>query len=362
MTVTELSVEQCERLWAAHGLSAHQARLAFQAMHRHGLLDPENMPGLSGKCRNFLRSLPPLPRLLLDTVQRAQDGAVKLRLKTRDGQMLEAVIIPVWGDSPNRPVSVRGDPEDRPTSCRRVTLCVSCQAGCAVGCAFCHTGALGFKRNLEAWEIIEQYRIAQSAIPNPQSPITNVVFMGMGEPLHNLDNVVQACRVLNENLGAGLSPRHIVVSTAGVGNRMRELWQSGVAALALSLHATTDELRGQLMPLARQWDLAALRDILRGIPWRRRESVTIAYLLLDGLNDTRDDARRLAEWLKGLPAKLNLLEFNPYPGCCCRRASPEKLAAFRQWLKDLGVFNTLRHSRGSDVLAACGQLAGRGAH
>jgi 23S rRNA (adenine2503-C2)-methyltransferase len=247
---------------------------------------------------------------------------------------------------------------------------------------------MGFKRNLEAWEIVEQFRVAsevlrmpdsrfrisdcgladerrkiggtQSAIRNLKSAITNVVFMGMGEPLHNLDNVVRACRILNEGIGAGLSRRHIVVSTAGVGNRIRALWEANVASLAISLHATTDELRAQLVPLGRQWGLAALRRILLGIPWRHRESVTIAYLLLDGLNDSREDAARLAEWLNGLPAKLNLLEFNPYPGCRFGRGSPEKLAAFRQWLYESGVFNTLRHSRGGDVLAACGQLAGRG--
>jgi 23S rRNA (adenine2503-C2)-methyltransferase len=236
-----------------------------------------------------------------------------------------------------------------------------------VGCAFCHTGTLGLKRNLEPWEIVEQFRIASEVLRDevhsitrsPDHPITNVVFMGMGEPLHNMDNVVQACRIFGEGVGAGLSRRHIVVSTVGVGNKLRQFWETGVASLAISLHATTDELRAQLVPVSRQWDLAALRQILLDIPWRSRESVTIAYLLLDGVNDTHADAQRLAKWLAGMPAKLNLLEFNPYPGSCYRRAGPEKLAAFRQWLYELGVFNTLRHSRGGDVLAACGQLAGR---
>jgi len=389
------SLPEVQSLFSARGLSAHQARLTFQAIQRHGILDPGEMPEISAKCREFLRCLRPLPRLSLDSVHRSADGATKLRLKTRDAQMIEAVIIPAQNAR------------------RRVTLCVSCQVGCAAGCAFCRTGALGLKRNLEAWEIVEQYRIAgellwrnppdcdairriaplrnpacpEYAAPrrqsnpnesgaNRKSKITNVVFMGMGEPLQTMESVLRACRIFNEDLGAGLSPRHIVVSTAGVGNRIRELWQEGVASLALSLHATTDELRRQLVPLARQWDLAALRQILLSIPWRRRETVTIAYLLLGGLNDTRDDARRLAEWLRGMPAKLNLLEFNSWPQggggqaipaeaetcdkpCAFRRASPEKLAAFRQWLYDFGVFNTLRHSRGSDVLAACGLLAGQ---
>lgn len=344
-TIQGLTLGQVFALCAYHRLPREQAHRVFRAVQRHGVLDPEQMPGLSDKCRAFLRALPPPLRLELDAVHRGADGTAKLRLKTLDGHMVESVIIPLP---------------------RRTTLCVSSQIGCAAGCAFCHTGTMGLKRNLEAWEIIEQHRIAnhvlaapaQSQIADQKSEITNVVFMGMGEPLHNLDNVVQACRILGDSLGAGISRRHIVVSTAGVGNRIRELWAAGAASLAVSLHATTDELREQFVPLSRQWSLAALRQILLEIPWGRGESVTIAYLLLDGLNDTRDDAQRLARWLKGLPAKLNLLEFNPYPGCRFRRNSPERLTAFRQWLCDCGVFNTLRHSRGGDVLAACGQLAG----
>ncbi|HYF52173.1 MAG TPA: 23S rRNA (adenine(2503)-C(2))-methyltransferase RlmN, partial [Planctomycetota bacterium] len=188
----------------------------------------------------------------------------------------------------------------------------------------------------------------------------NIVFMGMGEPLHNEEAVLRACRIFNENLGAGFSRRHIVVSTAGVGARIRPLYDSGVASLAVSLHATTDEVRDKLVPLNRQCNLAALRKILRDIPWRSRESLTVAYLLLDGVNDTREDARRLREWCEGLPAKVNLLEFNPFPGSTFKRASPEKLAQFRQWLHDEGLFNTHRRSRGDDVMAACGQLATAG--
>jgi len=287
-----------------------------------------------------------------------------------------------------------------------VTLCVSSQAGCAAACAFCHTGTMGLLRNLEAWEIVEQHRIAsevwrseyradivgergadipvclaegdsplgltgphaarqaapgQTGMSAPRlDSITNIVFMGMGEPLHNEDAVVRACRIFNSDLGAGFSRRHIVVSTAGVGARIRPLYDSGVGSLAVSLHATTDELRDSIVPLNRQCNLEALRNILLGIPWRARESLTVAYLLLDGVNDTRDDARRLREWCEGLPAKVNLLEFNPFPGSAFKRANAEKLAQFRQWLHDEGLFNTHRRSRGGDVMAACGQLATAG--
>jgi 23S rRNA (adenine2503-C2)-methyltransferase len=337
-----LPLAELSAFFGTHNLSTHQARLTFQAMHRHGQLTPDEMPGISDKCRRFLETRPPLPTLALDATQAAPDGTLKLRLTTPRGDAVECVLIP---------------------AARRVTLCVSCQIGCAAACAFCHTGTMGLRRNLEAWEIVEQYRIArevwlsQSTIQNLKSTITNVVFMGMGEPLHNEANVVRACRILGADIGAGFSRRRLVVSSVGVGDRIRPFWEANAASLLLSLHATTDETRNRLIPLNRRWNLAALREILLSIPWRRGETVFIAYLLLDGVNDTHDYARRLAAWTRGLPAKINLLEFNPYPGSAYQRASAEKLARFRQWLHDCGVFHTLRHSRGGEASAACGQLA-----
>jgi len=335
----ELPLAQLKHEFRSANISEHQAQLVFQAMHRHGELDPAHWQAgslryqISAACKRFLLNQPALPRLSVDAVHAAQDGTIKLRIRTANGDAVESVIIP----SPNR-----------------VTLCLSSQVGCAAGCTFCHTGTMGLLRNLQAWEILEQYRLARQHSPRP---ISNIVFMGMGEPFHNEENVATACAILNHDLGAGFSKRHIVVSTAGVGNRIRPFWERGIASLAISLHATTDETRSAIVPLNRQWNLESLRQILLSIPWPKRESVTIAYLLLDQINDTRDDAQRLAEWARGMPAKINLLEFNPYPGSNFKRASPERLADFRQWLNDFGVFNTLRHSRGDDVLAACGQLA-----
>ena len=331
------------------GVSSHQAKVTFKAMHRLGVLDGAQMPEVSAAGKKFLASQPELPRVLIEDSKRALDGTIKLRVKTPHGEAVESVAIPARG---------------------RLTLCVSSQAGCAAACAFCHTGTMGLLRNLETWEIVEQVRAAQSfldAIPENEwlgegvpRRISNIVFMGMGEPLHNEDNVVRACRILNDDTGLGLSRRRLVMSTAGVGNRIRPFWERGVASLALSLHATTDETRSRIVPLNRTWNLAELKSILQSIPWAARESVTIAYLLLDGINDTHADAERLAAWVDGLPAKVNLLEFNPFPGSEFKRSSPERLAEFRQWLYELGVFNTLRHSRGDDVMAACGQLATEG--
>ena len=254
-----------------------------------------------------------------------------------------------------------------PTS-KRVTLCVSSQAGCAAACSFCHTGTMGLWRNLEAWEIVEQHRLASSVWAREcaesgmhgHGDISNIVFMGMGEPLHNEEHVARACEILGDAQGAGFAVRRLVVSTAGVGARIRPFWERGVGALAVSLHATTDALRDQLVPMNRQCNLSQLRQILLGIPWRKRESLTVAYLLLEGVNDSREDARRLVEWTAGLPAKINLLEFNAFPGSAFKRAGAERLNAFRHWLDEHGAFHTLRQSRGGDAMAACGQLAGEG--
>jgi 23S rRNA (adenine2503-C2)-methyltransferase len=178
--------------------------------------------------------------------------------------------------------------------------------------------------------------------------------------LHNEAAVVRACQILGDTLGAGFPRRHLVVSTAGVGPRLRPLWELDVAALALSLHSTDDAVRNELVPLNRLCNVAELRRIFLDIPWRPHETLTVAYVLLEGVNDAESDARGLAEWVRGLPVKVNLLEFNPFPGTQYRRASPERMQLFRNWLRDLNVFNTVRRSRGRDAMAACGQLATSG--
>ena len=301
LNIHGLTRPELAREFLFRGLTAHQARLTFQAIYRHGLFSPGEMPEISATCRKFLASLPPPPQSTLDEVRHALDGTIKLRVKTAAGDAVESVIIPAQ---------------------RRLTLCVSSQVGCAAGCTFCHTGTMGLLRNLSAWEILEQLRLANKVVAEKAASsadstgggggakpprVTNIVFMGMGEPLHNEANVLQACRILNDDVGAGFSRRHIIMSSAGVGNRIRPFWEQNAALIAVSLHATTDEQRSRIVPLNRQWNVDALRQILLDIPWRNGESVTIAYLLLDGFNDSKEDALRLAGWIKGLPAKINLL-------------------------------------------------------
>lgn len=343
--LNDLTRSELEHVFASHGLNAFQARLAFQNLHRNGARTWDKFEHLSIAARKLLPTLPALPQLNIDKTAHASDGTIKLRIGIAGTSIGDAAIESVIIPTPNR-----------------VTLCVSSQAGCGAGCAFCHTATMGLLRNLSAWEIVEQHRLATQLWRerHPNVPITNIVFMGMGEPLHNEEQVVRACEILGDDLGAGFPERRLVVSTAGVGARIRPFWERRAGALALSLHATTDELRDKLVPLNRQCNLAELRRILLEIPWRPRESLTIAYLLLQDINDTREDAQRLAAWVQGMPAKINLLEFNPFPGCEFKRASSERLSEFRQWLHDFGAFHTLRHSRGEDAVAACGQLASEG--
>ena len=361
-----LSRAELERLFVSRGLKAHQARLAFQNLHRRGARKLDEFSGLSAAALRFLESLPALPELQLESLVRSADGTLKLRIGIPARAANAAGVPNSASSATTATVALTSIEAVIIPSPKRVTLCVSSQAGCAAACSFCHTGTMGLWRNLEAWEIVEQHRLASRVWAREgggfarDNGISNIVFMGMGEPLHNEEQVVRACEILGDAHGAAFPVRRLVVSTAGVGARIRPFWERGVGALAVSLHATTDALRDQLVPMNRQCNLSQLRQILLEIPWRNRESLTVAYLLLEDVNDSREDARRLADWTAGLPAKINLLEFNAFPGSQFKRASAERLTRFRRWLDERGAFHTLRQSRGSDAMAACGQLAGKG--
>jgi 23S rRNA (adenine2503-C2)-methyltransferase len=232
----------------------------------------------------------------------------------------------------------------------RSTVCVSSQAGCSRRCDFCATARLGLGRNLRAGEIVLQYLLAGALVrPAPR----NVVFMGMGEPLDNLEEVLLAVRALSD-VFPGLSPRHVTVSTAGVLPAMRRFLEECPASLALSLNATSDALRTRLMPHNRRWPIAALLDALREAPGRRS---FVEYVLLAGLNDLPDDARRLADLLSGLDAQLNLIPHNAFPGSAYRAPARAEILSFQRQLKERGLKSIVRWPRGADIAGACGQLA-----
>ena len=245
----------------------------------------------------------------------------------------------------------------------RVTLCLSSQVGCAMGCTFCATGSMGIRRNLTAGEIVGQVlAVLRSLGPDKPHAIT-LVFMGMGEPLHNLDHVHRAVRIFNHERGLNISTRRITVSTSGLVPGIERLARLEPRPwLALSLNATTDELRSRLMPVNRAWNLARLRQALENWPLAEREKLTLEYVLMGGLNDSLEDAERLAAWMGDLRKShnLNLIRMNAHAACDIQEPDEGRITAFVHRLKELGCFVTVRKSRGRDVQGACGQLVKRG--
>ncbi len=290
--------------------------------------------------RDALLATSPLLPLSLDGTVQAADGTCKLRFRTHDDRAIETVLIP-------------DDKQER----SKLTLCISSQAGCAWGCAFCATATLGLGRHLTAGEMVEQLYWAMETVG--QKP-TNVVFMGMGEPLHNFEQVARALSIIEHPWGVGLSPRRLTVSTAGVVTGIDHLAKLHPPPnLAISLNATTDEVRDQLMPVNRRWNLAALLAAARRFPLGHHRRITFEYVLFAGVNDSDVDAARLPRLLAGIPSKVNLIPWNPVPGLPFARPSAERVLAFQNRVRrpDLPVY--IRTPRGDDTAAACGQLAAR---
>jgi len=332
---------ELEQLFSGLGEKPFRARQLMRWMYGRGVLDPAAMTDLSATLRDTLAARADFRLPAIDTVQESSDGTTKWRLAVGAGQLIETVFIPE---------EARG------------TLCVSSQVGCALDCSFCATGRQGFNRNLTAAEIIGQVVLADRALGRVggNSRVTNVVFMGMGEPLANFRSVVQACAVLIDDLGFQISRRRVTVSTSGLVPQIRKLALESNAALAVSLHAPDDELRNVLVPINRRHPIAELLQAC----WDYAEStnamgITFEYVMLSGVNDAEAQARDLARLLKNRPAKVNLIPFNHFPGSDYRRSTPDALARFRQILLDNRIMTMVRRTRGDDIAAACGQLAGQ---
>lgn len=333
--------QELEGLFASLGEQPFRARQLMRWMYGREVLEPSAMTDLSAVLRETLSRRADFGLPVIDTVQHSTDSTTKWRLAVGAGQLIETVFIPEEG---------------------RGTLCVSSQVGCALDCSFCATGRQGFNRNLTAGEIIGQVVLANQQLGRlgGRSRITNVVFMGMGEPLANFRALVQACNLLIDDLGFQLSRRRVTVSTAGLVPQIRKLAQESKAALAVSLHAPDDELRNVLVPINRRHPIAELLEAC----WDYAEitnaaSITFEYVMLAGVNDGESQARALARLLVNRPAKVNLIPFNPFPGSNYRRSTPESLHSFRQVLFDHGIMTMIRRTRGDDIGAACGQLAGQ---
>jgi len=330
-----------EAYFSTLGEKSFRAGQLMRWIYRQAVLDLDSMTDLSVGLRGKLAdtvvlSLPGVARR-----QDSADGTVKWLIDVGQGQEIETVFIP---------------------EANRGTLCVSSQVGCAMDCPFCATGRQGFNRNLSASEIIGQVLLAIRELggTGQDSPISNVVFMGMGEPLANFREVVRACDVLTDDLGFGLSRRRVTVSTSGLVPQIRRLAKVSNVALAISLHATNDTLRDELVPINRRHPI---RELLNAC-WEYAEQtnskqITFEYIMLDGINDSPEQARELAALLKGRPAKVNLIPFNPVAGTPYGRTPQERVDAFRKVLLGQGVITITRRPRGDDIDAACGQLAGQ---
>lgn len=272
---------------------------------------------------------------------KSKDGTVKLLLRLADGELIETVLIP----------------SESRTGEQRMTQCLSTQVGCAMGCTFCSTGSMGFTRNMTQSEILGQVLVGRDYLGDKNGTLLkNLVFMGMGEPLMNFKNLMGSLETLSSGSGLYFSRRRITVSTCGLKKGLRELGESGNAFLAISLHASNQEMRSRLMPGAAKWHLDDLLASLREYPTAARERITFEYLLLGGVNDSIADARALAKITRDLGAKVNLIAYNPAEGSPYRAPSQPEILAFEQELWRLGITAILRKSKGQDIQAACGQL------
>lgn len=311
-------------------------------MHHYGVTDFDRMSDVSKDTRALLADKFVVSRPEVVERQVSRDGTRKWLVRFAPGIEAETVYIPDVG--------------------RAGALCVSSQVGCTLNCTFCHTGTQKLVRNLTAAEITAQVQVARDDLgewPSPKEDrrLSNIVFMGMGEPLYNLDNVAAAMDVISDNEGIALSRRRITVSTSGVVPQLQALGERTQAMLAISLHATNDDLRNELVPLNRKYPIAELMDAVRAYPGlSNARRVTFEYVMLKGVNDSPAEARALVQLLKGIPAKINLIPFNPWPGTkyeCSDWATIERFAAV---INRAGYASPIRTPRGRDILAACGQL------
>jgi 23S rRNA (adenine2503-C2)-methyltransferase len=327
--------DELRELFRADGLEPWRADQVARWVFERRVCEFEAMTDLSRALRAELAARWSIRALSLASLHRSEDGTAKLALSTADGAEIEAVLIPEK---------------------QRRTLCVSSQVGCSLDCSFCATGRLGLGRNLRAEEIVAQALAASELLAESGERLSHVVFMGMGEPLLNLRAVTQAIRVLSHPRAFGISPRRITVSTAGVVPRLEALASALPVRLAISLHATTDAVRDRLVPLNRRFPLAQLLEACARLPGSKRDRLTFEYALIEGVNDSDDDAERLARMLRGREAKVNVIPLNPVPGIDYRRPSDARVDRFAELVSRGGVLATVRRSRGDDIYAACGQL------
>ena len=342
MNLLGLSQDDLEQVFVAHGEKSFRARQLMQWIYQRGITRFDDMTDLAKTSREWLNAEAEIVLPEAQSRHDSVDGTIKWLFASGSGQAVETVFIPEAG---------------------RGTLCISSQVGCALDCAFCATGAQGFNRNLSSAEIIGQVWHAIQELPrrdNGEPAVTNVVFMGMGEPLANYRNVVPVLKLLVSDLAFGLSRRRVTLSTSGIVPLIDKLGDDCNVSLAVSLHAANDELRNEIVPINRLHPIAALL----GACWaytakQANRFITFEYVMLRGVNDSLAHADQLVGLLRDKPAKVNLIPFNPFPGTQFKRSSVDTIRHFQARLRQHGLVATTRKTRGDDIDAACGQLAGK---
>jgi 23S rRNA (adenine2503-C2)-methyltransferase len=333
--LVELERHALEASLEARGHRRFHARQIFGWIYRQGVTDVGGMTDLSRDLRALLAEEFTVSTPSLVHRERSVDGTEKFLLRLGDGRNIESVFIP---ETPS------------------MTFCISTQVGCAMACAFCLTGKMGLVRNLTAGEIVGQVRVLTEALQMREASF-NIVLMGMGEPLHNYDETMKALRILADEHGFNMSPRRITLSTVGLVPALERMAREPVMPnLAISLHAPTDAQRGQLVPLNRKYGVNDVIAACKRFPLKRRHRITFEYVLLSGVNDRPEDARRLARLLSGVKSKVNLIPLNAGPGIPFDRPSDEAIDRFARILADHHLVVSVRKSRGRDIRAACGQL------
>lgn len=343
------------------GEKPFRAEQVFRWIHERGVLDPEQMTDLAKPLRERLKADGFAPPAKVADVHAAADGTRKLVLELANGARVECVIIPMTdltdADAGAAPEDDEDDAEAL-TEKTRITLCVSTQYGCAMGCVFCASGQAGLQRGLTASEIVAQVIISKQYL-KPNEELKNLVFMGMGEPLHHYDETARAIRLLTHPAARGMSPRRITVSTVGLVPGIARLGADfgGKVGLAVSLHAPNDDIRDRIMPMNRKYPIVELMRALHEYPLPMRRRITIEYTLMDHVNDGEAEARQLVTLLRGLRVKVNLIPMNPISASELKAPSGARVSAFQRVLSEAGVSCFVRTRRGDEVSAACGQLA-----
>ncbi|MEW6433753.1 MAG: 23S rRNA (adenine(2503)-C(2))-methyltransferase RlmN [Myxococcota bacterium] len=340
--IASLSLDELGRfVTETLGEKPFRAKQLFRWLHQRGVTSFDEMTDLPKGLRAKLAGVARIVSLTKDLEQRSVDGTIKYRWKTHDGKLIESVYMP--------------SPERR-------TLCVSTQVGCAMGCRFCATATLGLVRHLSPSEIVAQVHAVNREVRKNEGleqlrPLTNLVFMGMGEPLHNFENIKGALALLRCEEGPNFSSRHITVSTVGLVPMIERFATETDVKLAISLNASNDETRDRIMPVNKRWKIAELMEAVKRFPVKQGRRVTFEYVLMEGVNDADEHARELVALLRGLPVKVNLIQYNENPGLGFASTRDNRAVAFQRILEAGDVPAFIRANRGRDIAAACGQLA-----